>query len=397
MPNSIVYNVSQPSAWYEDAMRQAAQAAASLFGPPQQPPPLVLPERIPMDVRQWFHKNPQFLARQPAAPATPEPPAAPKYAKHLVDPFGLIDTPEDPKQPNEELLKSFTLRQEGVAQPYYTKADANFGTAANPFTATGLVQRYMSPYTGGLLKELGDQATRNWTQQIAPQIRGQFIRRGAYGGLRHHGAEHHVAGKLAEAFERQKQEVLHRAYGQAAQIYDHDRQAMHRAGESQAQLGRMAQASNLADISAAQDAANLRQQYAMKAHNIKRFEWEEEHLQPEKKLFKLASVLHGTPNMGGTSSEVRYEPQPQQMNAAGNVGSLAGQMFGASMLGRKKGGLINFSSFKPPRLQKKVGLNILGKAAARSKQSSFAMPGKSFKKFQSLPKLAHLSSVRKKT
>ena len=191
-----------------------------------------------------------------------------------------------------------------AATGYLTSAQANPATSA-----TG----YMSPYTTGVVNQIGNIGQRNIMQNLAPQATAGAVGAGQFGSKR--GAEvlgqtiqnanRDILGQQTSAMDKayqtaldtaMKQNQLNAQLGQTAgTLASQGQQNLTQAGQAQGQLASTNQALNLADINAL---ATLGEQQRTLAQNKELF--------PLSNLSTLSGMLRGynVPTTTKTTAEM---------------------------------------------------------------------------------------------
>jgi hypothetical protein len=230
-------------------------------------------------------------------------------------------------------------RQTGVTAPYFQQARNLQAGAAQPFR--DVYRQYMNPYQQAVVNDIARLGERTLRENILPQLEAQFVGLGQQRSSRHDDLRLRAARDLQEQILREQGRLLASGYEQGAQHHHRETGRAAEAGRNIAELGRYAQASHLGDIESLMHAGQVGQQHRQNVANENRSEFLRQAYYPHQMLQQHAAILHGLPNQGITS-EGLYVPRGlvPQVNTAGQVGSLAAQLYGASQIPRqfKKGG-----------------------------------------------------------
>lgn len=117
----------------------------------------------------------------------------------------------------------------GAASPYLKQADGSF---------TGdTVNNYMNPYVGNVIDRATQLAMRNYTENVAPSLRAEFIGSGQYGSLGHEAEADRAARDLTEGIQSQALGALDQAYTQGQGAYQADASRYAGLGQTAGQLG----------------------------------------------------------------------------------------------------------------------------------------------------------------
>lgn len=259
---------------------------------------------------------------------------------------------------NQDLLRAHEIsRREGIYLPYMQAAEQGFQQASTPFTQQ--YQAYMNPYQQAVLDRIRTEGLRTFNEGIMPSLESRFVRGGGYGGSLHRRLSERAARDAQEAIGNRQQQALASGYQQAGQLFSSDQARRMEAARQMGELGRQRQAGHLADIAAlesagerqrGQEQSRLAQRYS---DYLRQFEY------PWQQISNFSGALSGTPYSSQGAQYYHTPPEPQ-LNRAGQIGQLAGQLYGLNRAGGnrgffKKGGSVN------KELQMKSGLSSLKK------------------------------------
>lgn len=121
---------------------------------------------------------------------------APAYYDQLLSGLSSAGQTALAKTPNQLVAGLDPLQQQAYGMtadkaasyvPGMTGATTAASTAAQGITPE-MIQGFMNPYTQNVNEELRRQADVNWTRNVMPALRGQFVSTGGAGGRRYAGA-----------------------------------------------------------------------------------------------------------------------------------------------------------------------------------------------------------------
>ncbi len=247
-----------------------------------------------------------------------------------------------PSREYQRLLEGQGLQQ-NIFQPFGAQSQGMFNGSAAPFNADEVSAAYMSPYTTGAMNRIAVQARRALAEQLMPELTSRFIGAGRFGGLSHQQAQERILRDVTEQAGSQQNELLHNAWGQALNQHNTQRQMQRQAGEGLANLGRYSQASHLADFEAKRGLEAQLHDYGQQEQTYKRQEFERAAADPAIKLAQMSAALQGMPVAATTFSHHFPAAPAPNPSTLGQVGALAGQLYGMHQMGqgRKRGGLIS--------------------------------------------------------
>ena len=259
---------------------------------------------------------------------------------------------------NKDTQQSFALgRNYGLHTTPLNRAEGQIKEGVQDFPS--LYQRYMNPYTQQVVQGIGEAGNKNFMENILPAIESQFVSKGqAFSG--HHQQLANKAGLDAQQqITRQQQEALARGYEHGAQTFGQD-QSRHLLGaEAFGNLAKQRQAGNLADIATLQEQGRMQQNLGQQSKDIAYGDFLRKQNHPPQQIANYSATLHGIPAPVSTTS-YGQQPGTPHVNTAGNLASLAGQLYGMNkMAGYKKGGRIKSGLGSLPRLSKMPSLPSL--------------------------------------
>lgn len=248
-------------------------------------------------------------------------------------------------------------RREGLYLPYLQSAEQGFNRAATPFTQS--YQAYMNPYQQSVLDRIRTEGLRTFNEGIMPALESRFVRGGHYGGGMHRQLAERAARDAQQAIGDRQQQALASGYQQAGQLHATDMARQMEAARQMGELGRQRQAGHLSDIAALEASGErsrgIRQQDLGEGYR----DFLQQREYPWQQLSNLSGSIAGTPYSSQGLQYMHQDPQ-QQLNRSGQIGSLAGQLYGLNRAsgnrGFKKGGAV-----KSDKLQMKSGLAALVK------------------------------------
>jgi len=263
----------------------------------------------------------------------------------------------------------------GEYKPYFHAAEGNLGKGVAQFPAHA--QEYMNPYIANVVEQLSKLGGRTLKENILPQIQAQFVGLGQQRSVAHDEERRRATRDLEEAVLREQNKALMSGYGEAGQLFTQDKLRQLEGARRQAELGRYAQAGQIADIDKLLHVGGLQQQQKQNVMNENRQEFLRQAFYPHQMAVQQAGLMQGIPQQG-IAAQGLYNPAPQvaKVNAAGQIGGLAANLYGmAQYAGHKEGGAIHPSS----RLKKKIfGLSDLKFKSHNKQQKNTDMKYRKF-------------------
>lgn len=240
---------------------------------------------------------------------------------------------------NADQQKAFGLgRNYGLHYTPLNRAEGQINQGVQDFPS--LYQKYMNPYTQQVVKGIGDAGNKNFMENILPAIESQFVSKGQVFSGHHQQLANKAGLDAQQQITRQQNDALARGYEHGAQTFAQD-QSRHLLGaEAYSNLGKARQAGNLADITMLQDQGKQQQLLNQQSKDIGYQDFLRKQNHPQQQIANYSATLHGIP-APATTTQYAQMPGTPQVNTAGNLGSLAGQLYGMNkMTGYAQGGRV---------------------------------------------------------
>lgn len=262
-------------------------------------------------------------------------------------------------QTQEEMAKIESLVNAGLYKPGFEQAALYNAAGTGSFPEHA--EAYMNPYTKHVLENIETYGNRNLLENILPALESQFVGMGQHGSSRHADLSARAARDIQEGISREQRAALHQGYEHAGKLYQMERGRELEGAKTSADIGRMTQAGNLADIALMQEQAQQRQaQTQAKLDTDYQNQMARENFY-RRQLASHGALIHGFPQqMGGSETSVTQTPGQAQPNTLRTIGNLAGALYGARMRGGfKKGGKVKGLPSLPKMPKAKMGLSGL--------------------------------------
>lgn len=283
------------------------------------------------DLPEWLRVLYKELAEKSASYKDE---AFPKYGEQR-----LAELPED-------ILRAHQLGRDsiGVDLPYYRRAKelAEFGS--EPFMEK--YREYMNPYQQAVVDNIRNEGLRTFDEHMMPRIRAEFVGAGHLGGSRYADTTLKAARHVQDDILKRQQEALAAGYQQAGQLFNADKTRQLESAKEMGNIGGSVRGSNLADIAALEGQGRYQQQQKQAGLDVAYQDFLRENNFPMERLGQHASILGGVPqqNIGQNFTHI---PNAPQTNVLGQIGALAGNIYGARTMAKKKGGLIRKKRKRP--------------------------------------------------
>lgn len=244
------------------------------------------------------------------------------YAQQNYPGQRLADIPPD-------LLRSHGIgRKTESYVPYLQSSKATIERARHPFTKH--YKEYMNPYEKEVIRQIEEEGNRQLKETIIPEIEGRFIKLGQHGSKRHAGLVSKAIGDTSKEILNRKAAALMQGYENSGKLFNADSARLLEASGQMASLGGLTQAGRMADMTALSDQGRYLQQQQQVGLDLQYQDFLRHKDEPWEALGKTTASLAGMPY--NTSQTSYYQtPGTPQLNVMGQLGQLAGNMYGARM------------------------------------------------------------------
>lgn len=233
----------------------------------------------------------------------------------------------------QELLRAAEIARQGEGSyiPSYNEAQGMLRNSSNNDFAQQM-PNYMNPYQQHVIRNMENEGLRTFREKVLPEIDNRFMRLGQHGSSGHREMTTRAARDFQRELMERRQHALSQGYDQGRQHYNTDKTRQLLAAKDLAGLGAMRQAGQLADIGALEGMGLHKQSMGQRAHDINFENYLRDISRPAENLNLWSSVLNGLPYQTATNSYSNPVGAAPQLNAIGNIGSIA-----SSILGMRRG------------------------------------------------------------
>lgn len=233
-------------------------------------------------------------------------------------------------------------RQSGGHLPYLEESRqlANAG-GSGEFTGEN-VDRYMNPYQQKVIDSLIENSGKAFREQYLPALRREFIASGNYGGTQHAQQAERLQAEHERALNDQINKSLYEGYGHAGKMFESAKARQIEAAPHIRELGPLHQAGRIGDITALQAVGEGQRGYEQSKKDIEYQDFMRQQAYPWEAIQHQTGVVTGMQQPANMyRSETTGAPGGSSLNTWGQLGALAGNIYGTRMAyGRKSGGAI---------------------------------------------------------
>lgn len=221
-------------------------------------------------------------------------------------------------------------RATGLHEPLLDRAAQGYTQYSDSFP--GNADAYMNPYRQRVVDRISELGGRTFNERILPALEAKFVRQGTYGGSQHQQMALRAARDLQDEIMGRQSAALSEGYKDSANQFNLDRARQLEANKGIAALGPMYQGGRLSDIANQMALGEHQQTQEQAPLDMAYQDFLRQQSYPMEQLTRHANIISGVP-IPVSQQGVNYESPKPQLNTAGQLGSLATSMLGASMMG----------------------------------------------------------------
>lgn len=270
-------------------------------------------------------------------------------------------------QPEQEQAFSAYKQGLGSYQPFINAAARNLEQGTQSFTAPGVAQQYMNPYTQSVVAGIGSAAGRNLYENILPNLNRTFVGGGTFGGSRSQEFMNRAVRDTQAAALAEQNKALQAGYDTASNLYSTEQNRRITAAPYMSAIGEQLQTQQMKDVAGLEQIGAQRQNLAQQSADLAYQDFLAQRDYPFTQLQKVASI-GGTPS-GTGSTTTQSAPGPSTLGqivgglgtAAGIVGATGGFGSGGWLtnLFKAEGGKISMAEARKKNSKAKAGLGWL--------------------------------------
>lgn len=254
--------------------------------------------------------------------------------------------------PEQEQAFSGFKSSMGGYQPYLQSAYQGLQRGTGSFTAPGVAQQYMNPYTQNVVAGIGSAAGRNLYENILPQVNRTFVGGGTFGGSRSGEFTARAVRDANAAALSEQNKAMREGYESGMGQFNTEANRFVTASPYMASLGNQFQTQRNLDLAGLEQIGLQRQQLGQRSADLSYQDFLNQRDYPYEQVQRLASI-GGQPSAQGTGSTSTTAPGPSKVGQIGGLLASGIGIIGATggfgkggYLGFKDGGKINTKKAK---------------------------------------------------
>lgn len=254
--------------------------------------------------------------------------------------------------PEQEQAFSGFKSSMGGYQPYLQSAYQGLQRGTGSFTAPGVAQQYMNPYTQNVVAGIGSAAGRNLYENLLPQVNRTFVGGGTFGGSRSGEFTARAVRDANAAALSEQNKAMREGYESGMGQFNTEANRFVTASPYMASLGSQFQTQRNLDLAGLEQIGLQRQQLGQRSADLSYQDFLNQRDYPYEQVQRLASI-GGQPSAQGTGSTSTTAPGPSKVGQIGGLLASGIGIIGATggfgkggYLGFKDGGKINTKKAK---------------------------------------------------
>jgi len=242
--------------------------------------------------------------------------------------------------PDQQKSFDMTRANSGVWQPNLNTADSMTAHSGSPFNQSEMM-KYLSPYLGGVVDEIGRVGSRNLTESLLPGVNDTFTGSGQFGSSRHADFTNQAVRDVNESVMGQQRLALQSGFDSAQRGYFTGRDQEARAGSQMGQLGQLRSGLGYQDAQAMNAVGGQQQARNQALNDVGYQNFLEERDDPYKKASWQAQLVSGLPV---TQTNTNKTTNTQKSSGGllgdilGGIGMIGGLATGGGGIGQFFGG-----------------------------------------------------------
>jgi hypothetical protein len=188
----------------------------------------------------------------------------------------------------------------------------------------------MNPYEKDVIRHISDEGYRQLRENILPELEGRFIKKGQSGSKRHAQLSLKAANDISREVLNRQTNARMQGYDNASKLFNADKARLLESANQLGNLSALSQAGHLADVASLTDQGRYLQQQEQARLDLLYQDFLRERAAPYEAIGQATAALSGVPY---NSSQTSYYQTPgtPQLNVLGQIGQLAGNIYGSRM------------------------------------------------------------------
>lgn len=232
--------------------------------------------------------------------------------------------------PNEINAAHQNIREGGKEVSEMNLAQNRLQQATRPFHENYL--EYMNPYQQAVLRQLSEEGSRNFNENILPTLDSRFLRLGQFGSTKHADLALRAARDFQKELLNKQQQALHSGYEKSSDIYNAQQNRNIDSASHYSNIANTKQAARLADINALENIGRYKQQQEQSILDTQYQEYLRQLDEPMRRLHSQSSILQGIPSFNSSSTSFRETPPTAPTSAPSNIGNIASSLLAARLM-----------------------------------------------------------------
>lgn len=228
----------------------------------------------------------------------------------------IANMPQEIRDVNQAINRDF-----GAENGIFHRSENAIRGGMRPFHEN--YQSYMNPYQDAVIRQLSQEGSRNFNENIMPALDARFLRLGQFGSTKHADLGLRAARDFQRELLNKQQQALSSGYEKSADIYNNYQSRNLEAANQLSNLATTKQGSRYADINALEGVGRYKQQQDQSILNQQYQEYLRQQDEPMRRLQAQSSILHGIPHPMSSTTFNEVAPTGPQTSVPSQIGNIA--------------------------------------------------------------------------
>jgi hypothetical protein len=228
----------------------------------------------------------------------------------------MADIPQEIRDVNQAINRDF-----GAENGMFHRSENAIRDGMKPFHEN--YQAYMNPYQQAVIRQLSEEGSRNFNENIMPGLDARFLRLGQFGSTKHADLGLRAARDFQRELLNKQQQALSSGYEKSADIYNNHQSRNLESANQLSNLATTKQGSRYADINALEGVGRYNQQQNQSILDAQYQEYLRQQDEPMRRLQAQSSILHGIPHAMSTTQFRESAPIGPQTSVPNQIGNIA--------------------------------------------------------------------------
>jgi hypothetical protein len=268
---------------------------------------------LPLNERAMYDTMMQRANNYASEPTLPE--GDPRRTRPYMG-DRMADIPQEIRDVNQAINRDF-----GAENGMFHRSENAIRDGMKPFHEN--YQAYMNPYQQAVIRQLSEEGSRNFNENIMPGLDARFLRLGQFGSTKHADLGLRAARDFQRELLNKQQQALSSGYEKSADIYNNHQSRNLESANQLSNLATTKQGSRYADINALEGVGRYNQQQNQSILDAQYQEYLRQQDEPMRRLQAQSAILNGMPHTLSTTQFIESAPIGPQTSVPNQIGNIA--------------------------------------------------------------------------